>query len=157
MTRAGGRGLLCRLMPLVMVTVVAGSTPSRVASAASAPIVRVALAEWSVTPKPKTVSAGHTRFVVKNAGYSLHELVIVRARTPDALPTNADGSVAEDQIAPADRVGAVDDVASKHSRRTTFRLSPGRYVLFCNIVEEGHFSHFAEHMVNTLRVDASGR
>jgi hypothetical protein len=127
------------------------------AHAASTSKDNVVLSEWVVRPKPKTVAPGKVQFVVKNVGVNTHEFVVVRGSDPDALPTDADGAVDETPIAEADKIGEIEDIASHTTAKTTFKLKAGKYIIFCNTVDEESdtgekVSHFAKGMVNTITV-----
>lgn len=117
--------------------------------------VRVVLSEWIVKPKPKTVKSGRVNVVAKNLGSEDHELVIVEGDDPEALPTDENGAVIEEELEDIE-VGEIEDVESRSSKSKKFRLEPGTYVIFCNITEEEEDgtieSHFAEGMHNTLKV-----
>lgn len=109
--------------------------------------VTVVLSEFIIEPDRTAVPAGEVEFVVKNEGGDEHELEIVAAETAQALPTDEDGAaqVSEDQ-----EVGEIEDVEPGATKRATFDLEPGSYVLICNIVEEEEDgtveSHFEEGM-----------
>lgn len=79
---------------------------------------------------PAIVAAGNVRFDVTNAGSQLHEFVIVRSdAAPDALPI-VDALVPEDQL---DLVGEIEEFAAGEERSSSFNLTPGTYLLICNI------------------------
>ncbi len=104
--------------------------------------MNVELGEMYVTPTSKTVKAGNVKFVVKNAGKMLHELVIIKSDTAyDALPVT-NGRVSEDGS-----VGEVADIEAGATKDGTFKLEPGKYILLCNIS-----GHYAGGMRETLTV-----
>jgi mRNA-degrading endonuclease RelE of RelBE toxin-antitoxin system len=82
---------------------------------------------------------------------------VVRGDDAAALPTDADGAVDESQIAKKDQIGEVEDIKKGKTVSKIFKLKPGSYVLFCNIVEEEEdgtvVSHFKEGMHTVI--DAS--
>lgn len=94
------------------------------------------LTEWSVTPPSAPFQAGSIRITAKNGGGEAHELVIVRAKDAASLPTASDGSVDEDKIPEADKVGELADVPMGKTATKTFDLPAGQYVAFCNLVDE---------------------
>jgi uncharacterized cupredoxin-like copper-binding protein len=97
--------------------------------------VNVALAEWSVTPDPASVSAGEVTFAVSNDGSVPHELVVIKSDlAPDALPI-AEGVVDESQV---EFIGEVEQFDAGTTDTGTFSLEPGNYVLICNVT--GHYS-----------------
>lgn len=88
-----------------------------------------------------TLSTDHVRpgkilFKVKNISTDEdHELLLVKANSPDALPMDESGvRVDEDKLKGLKELG---DVHPGKTRNTTVTLSAGKYVLFCN--EAGHF------------------
>ena len=123
------------------------------------PKLKVRLVEFEVQPAREFTAAGKTKVVAQNKGTEKHELVVVRGDDPAALPTNPeDGSVDEDQLGEDAEVGEIEGVKKKKSKSKTLKLSPpGKYILFCNIVEEEEdgtiVSHFAEGMHTVI--DAS--
>ena len=118
--------------------------------------VPVTLDEWSVTVEGDSVEAGDVRFVIDNTGDEAHELVVVQADAADELPV-ADGQVVEDELPAGAFIGEVEAFPAGDSCEGSFELTAGRYVLFCNIVEEeddGQVeSHFEQGMHTTLEVE----
>jgi hypothetical protein len=97
--------------------------------------VAAKLYEFGVKRNPKFVAAGKVTFTAKNIGTMKHELVVVRVDPGVPLPTKADGSVDEEAILEADKMGEVGNLKPKKSGKLTATLAPGDYVLFCNIVD----------------------
>lgn len=91
------------------------------------------LDEWSITADQPRLTAGRRTITATNVGHLTHELVLVRAADVASLPTKPDGSVDEDKLEKV-TVGEIADVPAGASRHETFRLRPGSYVAFCNIV-----------------------
>ncbi|RMH87204.1 MAG: hypothetical protein D6683_00245 [Actinomyces sp.] len=122
--------------------------------------VAVELKEWSVTADPSLVRVSAVvdqplEFVATNTGQETHELVIVRADSPADLPTDADGKVVEDALPEGAFIGEIPEFDAGTTESATFELEPGRYVLFCNILEinDGEpESHFQQGMVTTFTV-----
>ena len=100
---------------------------------------KVTLQEFRITARPGLVSAGAVTFDVTNAGGITHEMVIVRAPSAESLPTVAKagersvGAVDEEAVAAGDTMGETGDVKAQTHVVKTFKLTPGIYVLFCNI------------------------
>ena len=125
------------------------------------------LSEFKIVPPANALHAGKVKVIADNVGGEVHELVLVRADSPDALPMKSDGSVDEDKIAESDKVGEIADVAPGSQKSKTFDLAPGTYVAFCNVTDSmagttmmgdshsgmgmGHV-HFAQGMHITLEV-----
>ena len=116
--------------------------------------VGVVLDEWSIEADTASVEAGDVTFEVSNEGEEAHELVVVRAESPDDL-TIADGRVDEEALPEGAFIGEVEAFPAGTDCEGTFELEAGDYVLFCNILEdhEGEAeSHVEEGMVTTLEV-----
>ena len=94
------------------------------------------LNEWSVTGPTDNLHAGRMELTVSNHGRETHELVIVRAADVASLPTKPDGSVDEDKIPEADKVGEIGDLEAGKSGTKTFDLAAGGYVAFCNLIDQ---------------------
>ena len=159
MVEAGCR----RLRRVLALAAIAGIGLSGVllssAEAATKPqTVNVSLVDFNIVPDLASVSAGRIVFRVKNNGMEAHEMVVVSATSPLALPTKPDGSVNEDAIPKASKYGETGELAPGKSKRLAIKrkLVPGTYVLFCNIVLKGSngtaLLHFPKGMYTTLTV-----
>lgn len=119
--------------------------------------IDVVLSEWVVQPDPTSVAAGEVTFNADNQGSEAHELVVVRADSAEALPTDDTGKVDEDALAEGAFIGEIEEFEAGASESATFDLEPGTYVLFCNITEEESDgtveSHFQEGMHTTFTVE----
>ena len=116
--------------------------------------VVVDLQEYAIKRTPAVVKAGLVTFTVKNVGGITHEMVVMRAASADALPkvTTAGersvGAVDEEAVSAADTIGETGDVKPQGHSTKRFDLTPGTYVLFCNIDSKNadgtvtnHFQH----------------
>ena len=82
------------------------------------------------------VAAGEVVLRVHNRGPGSHELLVIRSPN-GKLPFRSDGlTVDEDAVAKAE-VGVLEPDHAGVTRELRVRLTPGRYVLFCNM--SGHF------------------
>ena len=108
--------------------------------------VTVILKDFSVHPNTAQAKAGRLTFEAVNEGMSAHELVILRTdlRLTDLPRKEAkaqSGLVPEYLVDEGDdQINIVDEIEefpSGTSQKKTVSLSPGRYVLFCNI--PGHY------------------
>jgi uncharacterized cupredoxin-like copper-binding protein len=106
------------------------------AAAPAGAILRVTIKDFKIEPTRPSLDEGRVTVSVWNNGPSTHEFVVVRSdRSPDELPLGADGlSVDEDAVVPIDELTEVD---AKTRETLALTLSPGHYVLFCNL--EGHY------------------
>jgi uncharacterized cupredoxin-like copper-binding protein len=85
---------------------------------------------------PRAVRAGDVDLSVHNLGPDTHELIVVRADDP-RLPLRSDGMTVDEDAIERRTVGSVDDDQPGHTGETSLRLTPGRYVLLCNMF--GHY------------------
>ena len=109
-----------------------------VTTASAVPNIAVVERDFTIQATPPTVKGGLVDFTVANAGPSAHEFLIFRAdQAPDALPTGSDGRVDEssDQITKV--LDSGDNIAPNGSKVFHAALTPGRYVMVCNL--PGHY------------------
>ena len=124
--RVGLLGLLA-----VLAAVVAAVMMITTSDAASKSTT-VTLSEFKVSPSPKSVSAGKVSFTAKNSGDMEHELVILKTNTK-ASKLKVSGNRASE----TGKIGEIEDVAGGKSKKHTFNLKKGHYVLICNT--PGHY------------------
>jgi high-affinity iron transporter len=137
------------------VLVVTGADTATNSGATKAARVRVTLGEFVVKAKPSSAAAGPVDFVVTNKGSMTHEFVVARAGTGGTLPLDADGAVDESQIADTDRIGELEDMERGDTAKLDTALTPGAYVLFCNIVDKSGGvtdSHYHDGMYTSFTV-----
>ncbi len=116
--------------------------------------IDVELDEWSITA-PASVSAGTVHLATANTGGEPHEMVVVQADSIEALPAVEGEGVDEAQLPKGTLLGEIEAFPAGETCDGVFDLTPGTYVLFCNIVEEegGEIEdHFALGMATTLTV-----
>ena len=125
--------------------------------------VKVSLQEFTLTPHPNEVKAGAVKFEVDNTGSVIHEMVVFRASSPATLtkvtapnPDRVIGDVDEEAVPSSEKLGETGDVKPGQVVVKTFKLSPGTYVLFCNIDNKNPdgtvTSHFQRGMSDTITV-----
>lgn len=123
--------------------------------AAADTTIDVELDEWSVTA-PTSVAAGAVHLAAANVGDEPHEVVVVQADSIEALPALDGEGVDEAQLPDGALLGEIEAFPAGETCDGVFDLTPGTYVLFCNIVEEedGEIEdHFALGMATTLTVE----
>ena len=109
---------------------------------ATAGRVAVTLSEFAVSPSARAVPAGSVTFSVTNSGKVEHEFVILQTSdAPGALPQQ--GAEASE----AGLVDEIEDVQPGGSGSLTVDLTPGHYVLICNLPD-----HYAAGMYAGLTV-----
>jgi uncharacterized cupredoxin-like copper-binding protein len=85
---------------------------------------------------PKVVSAGDLVLRVHNDGPDAHELIVVRL-TGSRLPMRTDGLTVDEESLQRREAGSLEPGEAHATRELKVDLTPGRYVLFCNMA--GHF------------------
>lgn len=110
----------------------------------------VVLSEWIVEPDPTSASAGEVELTGDNQGGEVHELVVVRADSSEALPTDDDGAVVEDELPDGALIGEIEDIGAGATDSVTLDLEAGNYVLFCNITEETDTGEIESHFANGM-------
>jgi uncharacterized cupredoxin-like copper-binding protein len=111
--------------------------------------LEIKMGDFFFAPSNATAQAGATTIEAPNEGSVEHELVLFKTNMdPAKLPTEASGGVDEekmDQI--AEEGGEVPDVEAGETKSGKFHLTPGKYVMFCNLP-----GHYAQGMYGTLTV-----
>lgn len=119
------------------------------AGAAGGKTVEIKLGDYFFDPKDASAKAGLTVIEAPNEGAVEHELVLFKTNMdPAKLPTEADGSVDEEKLDEvAEEGGEIADVEAGETKSEEFKLTPGKYVMFCNLP-----GHYAQGMYGTLTV-----
>jgi hypothetical protein len=125
--------------------------------AASDATIAVELNEWQVLPARADAPAGTVTFEANNTGADAHELVVVRADDPEALPLAADGTVDEAKLPEGALVGEIEAFPARQSCTGTFELPAGRYALFCNILATEADGARENHYANGMRTRFEAR
>lgn len=120
----------------------AGSTGSKTSE--------IKLGDFYFAPRDATLEAGTTTIEAPNEGSVEHELVIFKSNeNPADLPTEANGEVNEEKLdQEAGEVGEIADVEAGDTKSEDFKLTPGKYVIFCNLP-----GHYAQGMYGTITVE----
>jgi uncharacterized cupredoxin-like copper-binding protein len=114
-------------------------TASPTPTASPAPLqVNASEAEFSVTSDPTGVPTGSVQFNVTNHGAVAHEFVVIQTDNPPnaLLYDDTEKKAVEDAPGQQDmgEIGGEDPfLLPGHTESGSFDLTPGRYVLICNI------------------------
>jgi uncharacterized cupredoxin-like copper-binding protein len=84
---------------------------------------------------PRHLPAGDVTFLVRNRGPVAHELIVARGRR-GSLPFRADGITVDEDAIESRKAGALEPGETGAVRTLDVKLTPGRYVMFCNM--SGH-------------------
>lgn len=129
------RNLGVSSIAIFMMLAIVGCGSSKESGSTGAAQNTFGLGEFTITPPTNTLHAGKVSLTANNEGGEEHELVIVKAKSVASLPTKADGSVDEDMIPAADKVGEIEDIAPQTKKSKSFELKAGAYIAFCNLVD----------------------
>lgn len=106
--------------------------------AASGARVVVVEHDYGITLSPSSVRAGLVTLHVENNGPSTHELLIDKSvLEPEALPLRVNTVQIEEGSPALTKVASLVEIRLNSTHDMTIRLTPGHYVLFCNL--EGHY------------------
>jgi uncharacterized cupredoxin-like copper-binding protein len=103
--------------------------------------VGTTLTDFEVTADAVTAKAGETTFAIDNDAEQVHEFVVVKTDLAAAdLPLDEDGLV-DERGEGLTFVDEVEDLQGGESAQLTVDLTPGTYILLCNLPD-----HFAQGM-----------
>lgn len=117
--------------------------------------VQVQLREYSVKVSQPEARYRRVAFEARNLGAEVHELVVVKADSIDALPHAKDGSLDESKLPKGAVIGELENIQPKGACTGEWTLEPASYVLLCNIVEKHDgktISHLKEGMATPFKV-----
>jgi uncharacterized cupredoxin-like copper-binding protein len=125
------------------------ATKTEAAGGAGGQTVKIEMGEFYFAPSKATAKAGKTTIEAPNKGSIEHELVLFKTnKDPAKLPTEANGGVDEEKLdKEAEEAGEIADVEAGETKSEEFVLTPGKYVVFCNLP-----GHYAQGMYGTLVV-----
>jgi uncharacterized cupredoxin-like copper-binding protein len=118
------------------------TTTTATTPAAASASVTITMSDYAFAPKDAVANAGRVTISAPNAGQRPHELVLLRTKADPAHLPKRNGEVDESKS-----VGEIADVAAGKTKNHTFHLTPGRYVMVCNLP-----GHYASGMYGTLTV-----
>jgi len=115
--------------------------------------VGATLSNFKIDLDKDSASSGEVIFNIKNNGPSVHEFVVLRTDlAPDQLPTSQENgvTVADEEAPGIESVDEVEDIASGASANLKVNLSPGNYVLICNVPKDGGHYVLGMHTAFTV-------
>ena len=96
--------------------------------------------EWVVDISAKLHTAGDVTFNLKNEGSIPHEFIVARSdKSAEELLALVDPATHRIDEAVLDAIGEQPEYAPGELKTLTLNLTPGHYVVFCNI--EGHYAN----------------
>ena len=124
------------LLPLALVVLAFAGCGSIGHSAKSGrTVLRVTERDFKITA-PTRARSGDVLLSVRNRGPDGHELIVVREQRT-RLPLRRDGSTVDEERLEPVIAGALEPGQPGTVRKLRLHLTPGRYVLFCNM--SGHY------------------
>jgi uncharacterized cupredoxin-like copper-binding protein len=101
-------------------------------------VVPITLEDYRILSSVTMVSAGTVNFTVFSKGPSTHELAVFETTRPaDQLPLGTDGLRIDEDSSLLREAGELEQVDIGETETFALRLTPGTYVLVCNM--EGHY------------------
>ena len=98
----------------------------------------VLLKDFEVRQEATVVPAGTVSFLIRNQGPTTHEVIVVRTDlAPDKLPLQDDGLTVDEEGDGIKFLEEVEGLDIDDRQTLVLRLTPGHYVLYCNL--EGHY------------------
>jgi uncharacterized cupredoxin-like copper-binding protein len=129
------RAVLGAALAGLAVLALAGCGGSHATGASGATVVGVTERDFRISA-PTTVQAGDVMFRVHNEGPDAHEFLVVRAGD-EKLPMRTDGLTVNEEVLLHREPGSLEPGQPGEVRTLSVHLTPGRYVLFCNM--SGHY------------------
>jgi uncharacterized cupredoxin-like copper-binding protein len=98
------------------------------------PSLYVDISDYKIVTDHPTIAGGHVVVGIRNHAAMAHELKVIKTDlAPDQLPVDAATAKAKED----GKVGELLNIAGGASRKLVLELTPGKYVLICNIA--GHY------------------
>lgn len=117
--------------------------------------VDVTLSEFAFSLSRDTAPSGPVELVARNIGLIAHEVTVVRYDgDPGSFPLSPVGGADTSGLPDGAEVGKVWSFEPDVTCRATFDLAPGRYVLLCNVVDDGTNPHYSQGMHTAFEVVA---
>lgn len=119
---------------VLLATLVAGCGSAQKSSDAAG-VVGVAERDFAISA-PKQLAAGDFILRAHNQGPDEHELIVAKIGSL-GLPLRSDGLTLDEEALQRTEVGVLEPGAPGSNRELAVKLTPGRYVFFCNMA--GHY------------------
>ena len=114
--------------------IVAAACSAGPSDTSETPSVYIDMSDFKIAADHPAIAAGHVVIGIRNHASTAHELKVIKTDlAPDQLPVDpATAKVTEDG-----KVGELLNIAGGASRKLVLELTPGKYVLICNVA--GHY------------------
>ncbi len=131
------------MIAAVAAALLAGCAGPTSSSSLGASIVNIGESDFQITG-PARVRAGNVLLRVQNSGPDQHELIVARVSGP-RLALRSDGLTVNEEALTHREPGLLEPGRPGAVRELSVDLTPGRYVLFCNM--EGHYLGGMHHEI----------
>jgi uncharacterized cupredoxin-like copper-binding protein len=119
---------------LAVLVIVASACAASPSDTSEVPGLYVDISDYKLVTDHPSIAAGHVVFGIRNHAAMLHELKVIKTDlAPDQLPIDGATAKAKED----GKVGELLNIAGGASRKLVLELTPGKYVLICNIA--GHY------------------
>ena len=137
-----------RTVPVVLLTLVLAACQPAAASpqadVTGAQLV-VELRDYSLKTNVASLPAGKVKIGIRNLGAMVHDFVVLKTDTAfDKLPIDGAAAKAKDD----GKIGGIEAIGVGQVKALTLDLTPGSYVLLCNVA-----GHYQLGMRAALKVD----
>ncbi len=117
--------------------------------------VDATLSNFQIDLDKSSAKSGEVTFNIKNNGPSVHEFVVFKTDLArDQLPTKLENGVriVDEEGTGVEAIDEKEDIPVNSSTSLTVNLPPGKYVLLCNIPDDG--GHYRQGMDADFTVSA---
>ena len=131
---AMGRRYLVAAAVLAIVLVASACAAAPTNDTSETPSVYIEMSDFKLVPDHPVVAAGHVVFGIRNHASMQHEIKVIKTDlAPDQLPVDGPTAKAKED----GKVGELLNISGGASRKLVLELTPGKYVLICNVA--GHY------------------
>ena len=117
-----------------MIAIVAAACGAGPSETSETPSLYVDMSDYKIVADHPTIAAGHVVIGIRNHASTVHELKVIKTDLgPDQLPVDA----ATAKVNEDGKVGELLNIVGGASRKLVLELTPGKYVLICNVA--GHY------------------
>jgi hypothetical protein len=120
----------------VLVLAIAGCSSSGGKSNGAITVAPIVEKDFKITAGGYKLPPGKVDLSIKNEGPDAHELIVVR-ETDSGLPLRKDGLTVDEDAIEKQTLGTLEPGQPGKTRRLQVNLTPGRYLLLCNMA--GHY------------------
>src|SRR2546430_1881142 len=114
--------------------IVAAACSAGPSDTSETPSLYIDMSDFKIAADHPTIAAGHVVIGIRNHASTVHELKVIKTDlAPDQLPVDSATAKANED----GKVGELLNIVGGASRKLVLELTPGKYVLICNVA--GHY------------------